>query len=169
MGLQALIDTIVAANSATRPHPVFGLSCLHTFNCGDADGQHDGDLFHHAVFRGGACGPFLRGAGSLYRWIAIIAGFAGVIVMVRPGVQAFEPASLLALYSAFGYAIGQMMGRKLAQQVAPLVIANWQNAVYFIFAVVIGVIAQAAALPGKATRAWPFSRGPGSRPRCRIF
>ena len=105
--------------------------------------------FTMPFFVAGLAGPFFGERVPYYRWIAIIAGFAGVIVMVRPGVQAFEPASLLALYSAFGYAIGQMMGRELAQQVAPLVIANWQNAVYFIFAAVVGLIAQASGFAGE--------------------
>ena len=88
--------------------------------------------FTMPFFVAGLAGPFFGERVPLYRWIAITAGFAGVVVMVRPGGQVFEPASLLALYSAFGYAVGQMMGRKLAQQVAPLVIANWQNVIYLI-------------------------------------
>ena len=105
--------------------------------------------FTMPFFVAGLAGPFLGERVPYYRWIAIVAGFAGVIVMVRPGMQAFEPAALLALYSAFGYAIGQMMGRDLAQRVEPLVIANWQNAVYFIFAAVVGVIAQASGFCGR--------------------
>ena len=62
-----------------------------------------------------------------YRWIAIIIGFGGVMLMVRPGSEAFQPAALYALWSAVGYAIGQMIGRHLSLRVEPVVIANWQN------------------------------------------
>ncbi|HQY74644.1 MAG TPA: DMT family transporter [Aestuariivirga sp.] len=116
--------------------------------------------FTMPFFVAGLAGPFLGERVPYYRWIAIVTGFAGVIVMVRPGVQAFEPAALLALYSAFGYAIGQMMGRDLAQRVEPLVIANWQNAVYFIFAGVIGVIAQASGFAGESHKSLAFLTRP---------
>jgi drug/metabolite transporter (DMT)-like permease len=120
-------------------------------------------------FVAGLAGPFFGERVPIYRWIAIIAGFVGVIVMVRPGVQAFEPASLLALYSAFGYAVGQMMGRKLAQHVAPLVIANWQNAVYFVFALLVGIIAQAAGFAGESHKSLAFLTRPFVWPTLQDF
>ncbi len=76
-----------------------------------------------------------------YRWFAICIGFAGVLLMVRPGSEAFQPAAFLALFSAFGYAIGQMMGRHLSMRIAPVVIINWQNITYFAVAVVVGLVA----------------------------
>ena len=76
-------------------------------------------------------GPFLGERVPVYRWLAMIAAFIGVLIMVRPGGDGFEPASFLALYSAFGYAVGQMMGRHYSQRVPPIAIANVQNAVYF--------------------------------------
>lgn len=75
-----------------------------------------------------------------YRWIAIIIGFAGVMLMVRPGSEAFQPAALYALWSAIGYAVGQMIGRHLSLRVEPVVIANWQNLTYFSVALLIGII-----------------------------
>ena len=120
--------------------------------------------FTMPFFVAGLAGPFFGERVPLYRWIAIISGFAGVIVMVRPGVQAFEPASLLALYSAFGYAIGQMMGRKLAQQVPPLVIANWQNAIYLICSVLVGFVAQATGFAGEGHKSLAFLTRPWVSP-----
>lgn len=75
-------------------------------------------------------GPFLGERVPVYRWMAIVAAFIGVIIMVRPGAADFEPASFLSLYSAFGYAVGQMMGRHYSQTIPPLVLANVQNWVY---------------------------------------
>ena len=125
--------------------------------------------FTMPFFVAGLAGPFLGERVPLYRWIAISAGFVGVIVMVRPGVQAFEPASLLALYSAFGYAVGQMMGRDLAQRVAPLVIANWQNAIYFIFAAAIGVIVRATGFAGESHKSLAFLTRPFVWPTLQDF
>lgn len=96
--------------------------------------------FTMPFFVAGLAGPLLGERVRIHRWLAIIAGFIGVIVMVRPGAGVFEPAALFALYSAFGYAWGQMMGRPLAREVQPAVIANWQNLVYLGVAVALALI-----------------------------
>ena len=44
---------------------------------------------------------FLGEKVGLKRWIAILGGFAGVLVIVRPGAGVFEPAALLAVVCAF--------------------------------------------------------------------
>jgi drug/metabolite transporter (DMT)-like permease len=36
---------------------------------------------------------------------AVVLGFLGVLVIIRPGLQTFQPAALLTLAAAFGYAI----------------------------------------------------------------
>jgi drug/metabolite transporter (DMT)-like permease len=38
------------------------------------------------------------------RWLAILAGFVGVLIIIRPGSQAFHPAILLTLLNAILYA-----------------------------------------------------------------
>jgi len=96
--------------------------------------------FTMPFFVAGLAGPLLGERVRIHRWLAIIAGFVGVIIMVRPGAGVFEPASLFALYSAFGYAWGQMMGRPIARDVTPAVIANWQNLVYLGVALALAVI-----------------------------
>jgi drug/metabolite transporter (DMT)-like permease len=78
------------------------------------------------------------------RWAAIVAGFAGVLVVVRPGSEAFHPAILLSLANAVLYAFFNMMTRKLAAYdppetiqflpalvaslvLAPFALAAWQS------------------------------------------
>ncbi len=39
-----------------------------------------------------------------WRWIGTLVGFLGVLVVVRPGTEAFSPASLLVLFGACTYA-----------------------------------------------------------------
>ena len=95
--------------------------------------------FTMPFFVAGLAGPLLHERVRLHRWLAIIAGFIGVLIMVRPGAGVFEPAALLALLSAFGYAVGQMLGRPLSQKVAPIIIATWQNVVYASLAIVLGL------------------------------
>ncbi len=96
--------------------------------------------FTMPFFVAGLAGPLLGEKVRLHRWLAIAAGFAGVLVMVQPGAEAFEPAALLSLYSALGYAYGQMIGRPLAQKVSPLVIAFWQTTVYCAAALCLAVV-----------------------------
>jgi len=47
------------------------------------------------------------------RWAAVGLGLIGVIIMMRPGSQAFQPAALLPLVSAFAYAGLHIMTRKI--------------------------------------------------------
>lgn len=48
------------------------------------------------------------------RWIAVGVGFIGVLVIVRPGSEAFHPASILALLGALCAALYSIFTRKLA-------------------------------------------------------
>lgn len=96
--------------------------------------------FTMPFFVAGLAGPLLGERVRLHRWLAIAAGFIGVLIMVRPGAGVFEPAALFALLSAVGYAVGQMLGRPLSQQVPPIIIAAWQNIVYASVAAVIGLL-----------------------------
>ena len=47
------------------------------------------------------------------RWLATAVGFLGVLVMVRPGAAAFDPAALIALASVFGIALAVTLVKRL--------------------------------------------------------
>jgi drug/metabolite transporter (DMT)-like permease len=96
--------------------------------------------FTMPFFVAGLAGPLLHERVRPHRWAAIVAGFLGVLIMVRPGAGVFEPAAVLALLSAMGYAVGQMLGRPLSQKVAPIIIATWQNFVYAGLAIGLGLL-----------------------------
>jgi drug/metabolite transporter (DMT)-like permease len=53
------------------------------------------------------------------RWAAILAGFAGVLIIVRPGSAEFHPAMLLAVVNALLYALFNLMTRRLAAYDSP--------------------------------------------------
>lgn len=59
------------------------------------------------------------------RWTAILAGFAGVLLILRPGLEGFTPAALFAVLGMLGFA-----GRDLATRAAPAVLSNRQLGVY---------------------------------------
>ena len=47
------------------------------------------------------------------RWLALAAGFIGVLIILRPGIGFFEPAALLPIGSALAYATSAVMARRL--------------------------------------------------------
>ena len=55
-------------------------------------------------------------------WKAVLVGFAGVLVVLRPGAATFEPAALLAVLSAFCYATSQTITRHLGRTDSGVVI-----------------------------------------------
>jgi drug/metabolite transporter (DMT)-like permease len=48
------------------------------------------------------------------RWLAILVGFAGVLIIVQPGTEAFHPAVILSLITAVFSALYNLLTRKLA-------------------------------------------------------
>jgi drug/metabolite transporter (DMT)-like permease len=59
------------------------------------------------------------------RWIAILVGFAGVLLIVRPGSQGFHPAIILSLINAVLYALFNMLTRRLAATELPATTQLW--------------------------------------------
>jgi S-adenosylmethionine uptake transporter len=71
--------------------------------------------------------PVLGERVERFRWIAVAVGFIGVLVALRPSPSMFSRASLLALFGASMYALGQVATRKLRRRHwLPLIV--WQFA-----------------------------------------
>ena len=49
------------------------------------------------------------------RWVAIVVGFAGVLLVTRPGAGGIHPAALLMFVGALCYAVYGIMTRALAR------------------------------------------------------
>ena len=49
------------------------------------------------------------------RWAAVVAGFLGVLIMTRPGAEAFRPEALYILAAALCYALAMLVTRRLAR------------------------------------------------------
>lgn len=52
---------------------------------------------------------------GLRRWLAIVAGFIGVLIILRPGLTAIQPGAFFALGSAVFFAIYQVMTRVVSR------------------------------------------------------
>jgi drug/metabolite transporter (DMT)-like permease len=66
-----------------------------------------------------ASAPLLGERLDAGRWLAILAGFAGVLVIVRPGSAEFHPAMLASVVNAMLYAAFMLMTRRLAAYESP--------------------------------------------------
>ncbi|MFG1224505.1 DMT family transporter [Xanthobacter wiegelii] len=60
-------------------------------------------------------GPLLGERVGLERWLAIIVGFAGILLVVRPGAGGIHPAAILSLVAAATYALYSITTRMLAR------------------------------------------------------
>jgi drug/metabolite transporter (DMT)-like permease len=60
---------------------------------------------------------------------AVILGIAGVLVIVRPGLDTFQPAALMVLAAALGYAIQIIATKKLTATDSTFAIVFWMNVI----------------------------------------
>ena len=83
--------------------------------------------------------PLLAEKVGPRRWAAVGVGFVGVIVILRPGAEVFQPAALWALASAGFYAMAAIATRKLAMAASTSAILVWVNT-YVLVVMATGVI-----------------------------
>jgi drug/metabolite transporter (DMT)-like permease len=57
----------------------------------------------------------------------IVLGFIGVLVILRPGIEAFQPAALGMLVASFGYAASNIATKKLIPVQSTIAILFWMN------------------------------------------
>ncbi len=62
---------------------------------------------------------FLRERVTRSQWLAILIGFAGVLIVIRPGTSIFDAASLVPLGAAVCVALYQTLTRPISQVVTP--------------------------------------------------
>ncbi len=58
--------------------------------------------------------PFLGELVTRRRWFAVGAGLVGVLIVVRPGASAFQPAALFSLASSAAWAVAIILTRRMA-------------------------------------------------------
>jgi drug/metabolite transporter (DMT)-like permease len=104
----------------------------------------------HAVFTcypllvAALSGPILGEKVGWRRWTAILVGFAGVLVILQPGVAVFSPWALVPLLAAFMFALYGLLTRYVARADSASVSFFWT-----------GVVGAVAITPfGLATWSW---------------
>lgn len=94
--------------------------------------------------------PLLGEAVGWRRWVGVLMGFAGTLVVLRPGFQTVSLASLACLFAALCYALTAITARKLASTESTFALSIY---------VIIGPMLIALLLPGRA--GWLMPDTPG--------
>jgi len=99
----------------------------------------------HAIFASyplmvaALAGPFLGENVGWRRWIAIGAGFVGMMIVLRPGGTVFSPASLIAVTAALMFAAYGLLTRYVARQDSAMTSFFWTGVSGAVMMTVIGV------------------------------
>lgn len=68
---------------------------------------------------------FLGQAVGWRRWLAISIGFIGVLIVIRPGLEGFKPASLFAVQGVIGLSIRDLATRTIPGRVSSMVLSAY--------------------------------------------
>lgn len=71
------------------------------------------------------------------RWLALLVGFVGVLLIVRPGLGTFNMGSVFILLSVLFYALAAMFTRKLQTTDSSATMAYYSSLVYLLATVVL--------------------------------
>jgi drug/metabolite transporter (DMT)-like permease len=66
---------------------------------------------------------------GLRRWIAVVIGFIGTLIIIRPGFQTLNPGILLALLAGTTSAVYMILTRKISHSADPIVTTFHTNAI----------------------------------------
>lgn len=81
------------------------------------------------------------------RWAAVVVGFLGALIMVRPGTEAFRPEALLVLGSAFSFSLLVLLTRRMTRTETNVALLAYSN-------ILAGAISLPFVAPVWRTPAW---------------
>ena len=84
--------------------------------------------------------PWLHEKAHPMLWWAVVLGFVGVVIMLKPTSGIFEPAAFLSLFSALTYAISMIMVRRMGNTETASMISFYQNIFFFLGATFFAVL-----------------------------
>lgn len=86
------------------------------------------------------------------RWVAVLVGLAGVLIVMRPGGAAFQPAAIFPILSAMSWACGIIITRKMTGQENPATTLIWSALTGFV--VLTGLLPLGMAMPTAPEIGW---------------
>lgn len=84
-------------------------------------------------------GPVLGETVGWRRWMAIVVGFVGILIILQPGFGVFSPLALIPLLSAFMFALYGLLTRKAALKDSTAVSFFWTGTVGAVGMTAVGV------------------------------
>lgn len=90
------------------------------------------------------------------RWIAIAMGFAGVLLIIRPGTDAFQLAALLPVAAAVGYASFHIMTRHIGRTETTMSMTFYVPLVFVVVSGTIGILVGDGSLSGQSNPSLEF-------------
>ncbi|MGH1353484.1 MAG: DMT family transporter [Thalassovita sp.] len=97
---------------------------------------------------------FLKEQIGWRRWTAILVGFAGVLMIIRPGLEGFDPASLLVLGAVAAIATRDLISRKLPADLSSYVVSFHGFAAATVAGVLLMLVNANAPLLPEPTQNW---------------
>jgi drug/metabolite transporter (DMT)-like permease len=91
------------------------------------------------------------------RWVMLVTGLAGVAIIVRPGIGAFQPAALVMVLGSILYGASIIFTKHLSATDSPLAVAFWMSVVQM--PVTFGFAAAVWVAPVPADLPWIFAIG----------
>ena len=85
------------------------------------------------------------------RWTAISVGFLGVLVVIRPGLDGFQPAALWSVLAVAALAMRDLATRKVPPRIHTLQLAGWGMVAVAVLGAAMLAVTGGAALPSPAT------------------
>jgi drug/metabolite transporter (DMT)-like permease len=94
-----------------------------------------------------AAALFMQEQVGWRRWSAIAVGFAGVILVIRPGLDGFRPEALWVLITVAGLTLRDLMARKIPAQCSTAQVSAWGLMAVALLGALMMLGAQQVAMP----------------------
>ncbi|APG45575.1 DMT family transporter [Phaeobacter porticola] len=83
---------------------------------------------------------FLKERVGPWRWLAVAVGFAGVLLIMRPGPGTFQPAALLPLLGACGYATLHVLTRRAGGTDRAATLSFYPTLGFLVVSALVGIV-----------------------------
>jgi drug/metabolite transporter (DMT)-like permease len=100
---------------------------------------------------------FLKEAGGLARWAALMVGFGGTLVILRPSVDGFDWNALIVIFATASWAVTSIFVKSLSRTEPPLRMVFYMNLFMLIVSLPFGIAQWQMPSP----HAWAILAGMG--------
>ena len=92
-------------------------------------------------------------------WLGVFLGFIGVLILLKPGTDAFSPWALLPIIGAAFYAIAHIITRAKCQHISLAALSLSQNFMMFMAGVVVSIFMATFIFQSEIADAYPYIFG----------